>query len=50
MLNFSAEKQQWAMPAGLTAAGQPWLNNYPRFTAGKVLALLPWQALVLPLR
>ena len=50
VLNFSAEQRAWALPAGLTLGGAPWLNNYPNFTAGPTLALLPWQAVVLPLR
>ena len=47
---FSAEKRAWAMPAGLTPSGQPWLNNYATFAAGQTLALQPWQAVVVPLR
>lgn len=50
VLNFSSAAQSWTMPAGLTVAGAPWLNNYPLTPAGKTLALQPWQALVLPLR
>ncbi|MGI4833424.1 MAG: glycoside hydrolase family 13 protein [Janthinobacterium lividum] len=50
VLNFSADKQSWPLPAGMTVAGQPWLNNYPAFTAGPTLALQPWQALVLPIK
>ncbi|WP_460583296.1 glycoside hydrolase family 13 protein [Hymenobacter arcticus] len=50
VLNFSAEKRDWALPAGLMPGGAPWLNNYPTFTASPTLALLPWQAVVLPLR
>ena len=50
VLNFSAEKRAWAMPAGLTPSGQPWLNNYATFAAGQTLALQPWQAVVVPLR
>ena len=50
VLNFSAEKRAWALPAGLVLGGQPWLNNYPEFAAGPMLALQPWQAVVLPLK
>ena len=50
VLNFSAEKRDWTLPAGMVAKGQPWLNNYPAFVAGPTLALQPWQAVVLPLR
>ena len=50
VLNFSAEKRAWAIPAGLTPSGQPWLNNYATFAAGQTLALQPWQAVVVPLR
>ena len=49
VLNFSAEQRAWALPAGLTLGGAPWLNNYPTFTPAATLALLPWQAVVLPL-
>ena len=50
VLNFSSVKQSWSLPAGLTLAGEPWLNNYSAFAAGPALALQPWQALVLPLK
>ena len=50
VLNFSAEKRAWALPAGLTPSDQPWLNNYATFAAGQTLALQPWQAVVVPLR
>ena len=50
VLNFSATKQSWALPAGLTIAGAPWLNNYPSVPSGPALALEPWQAVVLPLK
>ena len=50
VLNFSSEKRDWPVPAGLALGGPPWLNNYPAFAAGPTLALQPWQALVLPLR
>ena len=50
VLNFSSEARDWAMPAGLTPAGQPWLNNYPTLKTGPILALQPWQAVVLPLQ
>lgn len=50
VLNFSAEKRDWALPAGLALGGAPWLNNYPTFTPAATLALLPWQAVVLPLK
>ena len=50
VLNFSPEKHEWPLPAGLTPSGQPWLNNYATLPAGPALALQPWQAVVLPLR
>ncbi|MGI4733975.1 MAG: glycoside hydrolase family 13 protein [Janthinobacterium lividum] len=50
VLNFSPDKHDWSLPPGLTLSGQPWLNNYPAFTAGSTLAMQPWQAVVLPLR
>jgi len=50
VLNFTAEPRTWALPAGLTPGGAPWLNNYPTFGPAATLALQPWQALVLPLR
>jgi oligo-1,6-glucosidase len=50
VLNFSAQARSWALPAGLTVAGQPWLNNYPALAATASLALQPWQAVVLPVR
>ena len=50
VLNFSADKREWLMPTDLQPSGEPWLNNYPSFTAGKTLALQPWQAVVVPLR
>ncbi|RZK90320.1 MAG: alpha-glucosidase, partial [Hymenobacter sp.] len=50
VLNFSAEQRDWALPAGLTLGGAPWLNNYPTFTPAATLALRPWQAVVLPLK
>jgi len=50
VLNFTSEKRTWALPAGLTPNGTPWLNNYPTFAAGPTLTLQPWQAVVLPLR
>ncbi|WP_210521853.1 glycoside hydrolase family 13 protein [Hymenobacter terricola] len=50
ILNFTSEKRDWPMPAGLQANGAPWLNNYPDFVAGPTLALQPWQAVVLPIR
>ena len=40
----------WALPTGLTLAGEPWLNNYATLKTGSTLALQPWQAVVLPLR
>ena len=49
VLNFSPEKRDWALPAGLTTSGQPWLNNYPTFAAAATLPLQPWQAVVVPL-
>jgi oligo-1,6-glucosidase len=49
VLNFSDAPRSWALPPGLTLAGKPWLNNYSAFTPGSTIALLPWQALVLPL-
>ncbi len=50
VLNFSADKRAWPMPAGLHTTGQPWLNNYAGFAPGAALALQPWQAVVVPLR
>ncbi|AHJ97310.1 glycoside hydrolase family 13 protein [Hymenobacter swuensis] len=50
VLNFTSEQRRWPLPTGLTPSGQPWLNNYPSFTAGPTLALQPWQAVVVPLR
>jgi len=50
VLNFTSEQRNWPLPTGLTPSGQPWLNNYPSFTAGPTLALQPWQAVVVPLR
>ncbi|MGI4739185.1 MAG: glycoside hydrolase family 13 protein [Janthinobacterium lividum] len=51
VLNFSAEKRDWALPPGLAPTGTPWLNNYPQaLPAGPALPLQPWQAVVLPLR
>ncbi len=50
VLNFSAEARSWALPAGLTLAGPPWLNNYPTLAATASLALQPWQAVVVPIR
>ncbi|WP_223651282.1 glycoside hydrolase family 13 protein [Hymenobacter psoromatis] len=50
VLNFSSEKRDWALPTGLTLGGKPWLNNYPTFTPAATLALLPWQAVVVPLK
>ncbi len=50
VLNFSPEKRDWPLPAGLTLGSAPWLTNYPAFAAGPTLALQPWQAVVLPLR
>ena len=47
VLNFSAEAREWAVPASLTPAGRPWLNNYPTLKTGPALALQPWQAVVL---
>lgn len=51
-LNFSSEPRNWPMPTGMQTSGQPWLNNYPTFTAGagNTLALQPWQAVVVPLQ
>ena len=50
VLNFTSELRSWPLPTGLIPSGQPWLNNYPSFTAGPTLALQPWQAVVVPLR
>lgn len=50
VLNFTADKRDWPVPADLKLNGAPWLNNYPTFAAGPKLALQPWQAVVLPLR
>jgi oligo-1,6-glucosidase len=50
VLNFTSNKRNWPVPAGLEVSGQPWLNNYPTFASAATLALEPWQALVLPLR
>jgi len=50
VLNFTSEKRRWALPAGLKAGGDPWINNYPTFTLAATLALEPWQAVVVPLR
>ncbi|MFD1467754.1 alpha-amylase family glycosyl hydrolase [Hymenobacter caeli] len=50
VLNFTSDKQTWAVPAGLKPGGTPWLNNYAAFTPGPTLALEPWQAVVVPLR
>jgi oligo-1,6-glucosidase len=50
VLNFSSELRRWAVPTDLKPTGQPWLNNYPTLAAGPVLALQPWQAVVLPLQ
>ena len=50
VLNFSSEPRRWTVPTDLKPTGQPWLNNYPTLAAGPVLALQPWQAVVLPLQ
>ncbi|MBC6605875.1 alpha-glucosidase [Hymenobacter sp. BT188] len=50
LLNFSSDQRNWTLPDTIKLGGQPWLNNYPTFAPAATLALLPWQALVLPLR
>jgi oligo-1,6-glucosidase len=50
VLNFSSEPRPWTVPTDLQPTRQPWLNNYPTLAAGSVLALQPWQAVVLPLQ
>jgi oligo-1,6-glucosidase len=50
VLNFSSEPRRWTVPTDLKLTRQPWLNNYPTLAAGPVLALQPWQAVVLPLQ
>jgi oligo-1,6-glucosidase len=51
VLNFSSAPRTWALPAGLTPSGKPWLNNYPTAVpSGPTLALQPWQAVVMNLR
>ncbi|RZL04845.1 MAG: alpha-glucosidase, partial [Hymenobacter sp.] len=51
VLNFSSAPRTWALPAGLTPSGTPWLNNYPQaMPSGSAFALQPWQAVVIGLR
>jgi len=51
VLNFSSAPRTWALPAGLTPSGAPWLNNYPQaMPSGPAFALQPWQAVVVSLR
>jgi oligo-1,6-glucosidase len=51
VLNFSSAPLTWALPAGLTPSGTPWLNNYPQAVpSGPAFALQPWQAVVVKLK
>jgi len=50
ILNFSKEKVDWNIPAGLTLAETPLLNNYATFSAKTSVALEPYQAIVVSVK
>jgi oligo-1,6-glucosidase len=50
ILNFSKDKVDWAIPAGLTLAETPLLNNYATFSAKTSVALEPYQAIVVKVK
>ncbi|WP_324678293.1 alpha-glucosidase [Hymenobacter sp. GOD-10R] len=49
VLNFSPDKRSWSVPSTLKPSAQALLNNYPTLKVSSVLALQPWQAVVLSL-
>ncbi len=50
ILNFSKDKINWNLPAGLTVDGTPLLNNYKTFSATGSVALEPYQAIVVKVK
>ena len=50
VLNFSKDKLNWNLPAGLTVDGTPLINNYATFTAGNSIELEPYQAIVVKVK
>lgn len=50
ILNFSDSKVSWTLPGGMTMAGSPLLNNYHSFKSGADVGLLPYQAVVVPVK
>ena len=50
ILNFSKDKINWDIPAGLTVDGNPLLNNYQTFAANGSIALEPYQAIVVKVK
>jgi len=50
VLNFSAAKHSWLLPASLRPSSQPLLNNYATLRLGASMELQPWQAVVLKLQ
>lgn len=50
ILNFSKDKLNWDLPAGLTVDGNPLLNNYQTFAANGSIALEPYQAIVVKVK
>lgn len=48
VLNWSKDKVNWNMPAGITVDGNPLINNIAQFNLkGQTISLQPYQALVL---
>jgi oligo-1,6-glucosidase len=50
VLNFSADRVDWTLPAGMSPGTPPLLNNYASFTAGESVSLLPYQAVVVQVK
>lgn len=50
ILNFSKDKLNWDLPAGLTIDGEPLLNNYKTFVATGSVELEPYQAIVVKVK
>lgn len=47
ILNFSKDKIDWSLPAGLTVDATPLINNYQTITVSSSVSLEPYQAVIL---
>lgn len=50
ILNFSKEKTNWNVPADIILQDVPLINNYSSFTAGSIVSLEPYQAIVVGIK